>query len=199
MAQILALLGSPKTDGTNSVLIDELLRGAASCGDVEVQKLVLNKLKIIPCQACDACMHTGRCHLKDDMEIIYESIIKMDAFILGAPIYFSGISAQAKLMIDRCQPFWSEKYVRKNDVFSGRLRPGIFVATGGQAAYEGQFIGSLYVMKLLFKMIGVKGIANLTLDNLDSKPLAQRPDDLAQAFELGRKLMEDCKGGGGIL
>lgn len=199
MVRILALLGSPRINGNNSMLMDELLRGAASVGEVEVEKLVLNKLKITPCQSCDACLHTGRCRLRDDMDIIYESIMRMDAFILAAPIYFSGISAQAKLMIDRCQPFWSAKYVMKTDVFAGKRRPGVFVATGGQLAYEGQFVGSLYVMKLLYKMIGVKGIGNLTLDNIDDNPLAQRPKDLEQAFELGRKLVQECMGAGGIL
>ncbi|HWR42207.1 flavodoxin family protein [Sporomusa sp.] len=189
MAKILALLGSPRVNGTNSLAIDQLLRGAASCGDVEVQKILLHKLKIAPCQSCDSCLHTGRCHLRDDMEPIYEKIMDMDAFILAAPVYFNGMSAQAKVMIDRCQPFWSAKYVMKTDVFAGRRRPGIFIATGGQPLYDGQFIGSLHVVNLLFKMIGVKSIGNLTLPDLDARPLSTRPDDLSQAFELGRQLI----------
>ncbi len=190
MPHVLALLGSPRTNGSNRLVIDEILKGAASTGEVEVQKLLLHQLNIAPCQACNSCMHTGRCRLTDDMEVIYESIMRMDAFILAAPIYFSGISAQSKLVIDRCQPFWSAKYVLKTDVFSGRRRPGLFIVTGGQPSYEGQFIGSLHVMNLFLKMIGVQSIANLTLADLDARPLAERPADLLQAFSLGRKLME---------
>lgn len=190
MLHILALLGSPRSNGTNSLLIDEILKGAASTGAVEVQKMLLHQRNIAPCQACDFCMHTGHCCLADDMETIYEGIMRMDAFILAAPIYFSGLSAQAKLVIDRCQPFWSAKYVLKTDVFSGRRRPGLFIATGGQPSYEGQFTGSLHVMNLFLKMIGVKSIANVTLDDLDARPLAERSADLLQAFSLGQKLME---------
>ncbi|SMC34969.1 flavodoxin family protein [Sporomusa malonica] len=191
MTKILALIGSPRANGTNSQVVDEILRGAASCGNVEVHKILLHQLKIVPCQSCNRCFKTGRCHLHDDMELIYERILDMDAFILAAPIYFNGISGQAKLAIDRCQPFWSAKYVMKTDVFAGRKRPGLFIATGGQPLYDGQFIGSLHVAKLLFKMIGVKMIGDLTLPDLDARPLAARPDDLAQAFEFGQKLMRE--------
>lgn len=189
MVKIVAVLGSPRVRGTNSQAIEQVLKGAASCGEIEVEKIWLNPLTITPCQSCDSCMKTGRCRLRDDMEDIYQRIVAMDAFILAAPIYFSGMSAQAKLMIDRCQPFWSAKYVMKTDLFGGRKRPGLFIATGGQPLYEGQFVGSLHVANLFFKMIGVKSAGNLTLADLDARPLAERPDDLAQAFMLGQALM----------
>ncbi|MDF2570029.1 MAG: NADPH-dependent reductase [Sporomusa sp.] len=189
MTKILALIGSPRANGTNSQAVDEAIRGAISCGDVEVQKVLLNQLKIVPCQSCDSCFKTGRCHMRDDMEIIYEKIMTMDAFILAAPIYFNGISGQAKLVIDRCQPFWSAKYVMKRDLFAGNRRPGLFIATGGQPLYEGQFIGSQHVANLLFKMVGVKMVGSLMLPDLDARPLNDRPAELAQAFALGCKLL----------
>lgn len=189
MTKILALQGSPKPNGTNSLLIDEVLRGAAAAGDVEVQKILINKLKVAPCQSCDYCMHTGRCRLQDDMVSVYEKIVAMDAFIFAAPVYFNGMSAQAKAVVDRCQPFWSAKYIVKRDVFGGRKRPGVFIATGGQPLYNEQFVGSLHVINLYFKMISVKNTGNLTLADLDARPLASRPDDLAQAFALGRNLI----------
>lgn len=189
MTKILALIGSPRANGTNSQVVDEILRGAVLSGNAEVHRILLHQLKIVPCQSCDSCFNTGRCRLHDDMKLIYEKIMDMDAFIFAAPIYFNGISGQAKLAIDRCQPFWSAKYVMKTDVFAGRKRPGLFIATGGQPLYDGQFTGSLDVAKLFFKMIGVKLLGTLTLPDLDARPLATRPADLAQAFDLGRKLV----------
>lgn len=188
MHKVLALLGSPKVQGTNSLVVGEALRGAAACSEIAVEKIWLNQRKITPCQACDRCLKTGRCYIDDDMELIYSAIIEADALILAAPVYFSGMSAQAKVMIDRCQPFWASKYILKADVFSGRKRPGLFIATGGQPPYEGQFTGAEHVANLFFKMIGVKGAGSLTLADLDARPLSERPDDLEQAFELGKKL-----------
>lgn len=189
MTKILALLASPRPSGNNSLVMDEALRGAASCAEVQIRKIVLNQIKIKPCQCCNSCLHTGRCIIRDDMDLIYENILNMDAFILAAPIYFSGLSAQVKMMIDRCQPFWSAKYVMKTDLFAGRSRPGMLILTGGQPAYDSQFAGSLPVVKLLYKVIGVKNIGNLILPNIDAKPVVERPDDLAQAFTLGQQLI----------
>ena len=188
MVKVVALLGSPKLQGTNSLVVEEVLRGTAAYAAIEVEKIWLNQRKLTPCQACDSCFKTGHCRLQDGMEPIYTAIVEADAVILAAPIYFSGMSAQAKVMIDRCQPFWAAKYIMKTDVFAGRRRPGIFIATAGQPPYEGQFIGSEHVANLFFKMIGVKNIGSLTLPDLDARPLAERPTDLEQAFELGKLL-----------
>lgn len=187
--EILALLGSPRTNGNNMLAIDEVLRGAASRGNCEVQKIVLNQMTIKPCQHCDGCLHTGRCVIRDDMELIYKSILMMDAFLLATPIYFSGMSAQVKLMVDRCQPFWAAKYVMKTDLFGGRKRPGILVMTGGQQAYNGQFVGSLHTVNLLYSMLGITSIGNLMIPNIDAQPLGQQPDELAKAFALGERLV----------
>lgn len=189
MFKIAVFIGSPRTHGANDLAVEEVLKGAASCGEIEFEKIWLNKQRITPCQSCDSCMKTGRCRLRDDMDGIYETIIAMDAFVLAAPIYFSGMSAQAKVMIDRCQPFWSAKYVLKTDLFAGKTRPGVFIATGGQPLYEGQFIGSLHVVNLLYKMIGVKSVGHITIPDLEERPLNGRPDELAQAFALGQALM----------
>jgi len=190
MVKILALVGSPKVKGTNSLVVEEVLRGTAACGgEIEVEKIWLNQRKLTPCQSCDSCLTTGRCRLRDDMESIYSAIVEADAFVLAAPIYFNGLSAQAKVMIDRCQPFWAAKYLMKTDIFEGRKRPGLFIATGGQPPYDEQFMGSQHVVNLFFKMIGVKSIGNLALSDLDARPLSERPADLARAFELGRTLI----------
>ncbi|CQR70838.1 Iron-sulfur flavoprotein [Sporomusa ovata DSM 2662] len=190
MVKVLVLLGSPRVHGTNSLVVGEVLRGAAACSEVEVEKVWLNQCKLTPCQACDSCFKTGRCRLQDDMEPVYAAIVAADAVILAAPIYFSGMSAQTKVMIDRCQPFWSAKYIMKSDAFAGKKRPGLFIATGGQPPYEGQFTGSEHVASLFFKMIGVKNIGSLTLPDLDARPLSKRPTDLERAFELGKLLIQ---------
>ncbi|WP_169717912.1 hypothetical protein SPSIL_046310 [Sporomusa silvacetica DSM 10669] len=190
MVKVLALLGSPRAHGANSVVVEEVLRGAAACSAIEVEKVWLNQGKLTPCQACESCFKTGRCRLQDDMEPIYTAIVAADAVILAAPIYFSGMSAQTKIMIDRCQPFWAAKYIMKSDAFAGKRRPGLSIATGGQPLYEGQFIGSEYVASLFFKMIGVKNIGSLTLSDLDARPLSERPTDLERAFELGKLLTQ---------
>jgi len=46
-------------------------------------------------------MKTGKCHIKDDMPELFDKMIAADGIILGTPIYFWGMTAQAKTVIDR--------------------------------------------------------------------------------------------------
>lgn len=189
MTKVLALLGSPRSKGNNYTAIEEALRGASSCGNIEIQSILLNNMSIKACQHCDGCLSTGRCIIRDDMDVLYESILNMDAIVLAAPIYFSGLSAQVKLMIDRCQPFWAAKDMLKKDLFAGKHRTGMLIVTGGQPAYDGQFTGAVNVVKILFRIIGVKSVGNLILPDIDTNSMKNRTSDLEQAFNLGRQLI----------
>ncbi|BBB91186.1 MAG TPA: flavodoxin family protein [Methylomusa anaerophila] len=186
--KVAAFLGSPRTGGNNAVLLDEVIRGVNRSANAEVQRFVLNQANIYPCQACNSCTHTGRCVRRDDMDLIYTALDDCDLFLLAAPIFFSGLSAQAKMMIDRCQPYWAAKYVRKQDLFAGRKRWGSLISTCGQAASLNQFAGALQVMNTFYLMLGLTKADNLFLANIDEQPAAGRTDELARAYRLGQQL-----------
>jgi len=112
----LGLVGSPIRGGNVDLLVDQVLAGAASQG-VHIEKIFLNDLTIRPCQSCgpgphdvgphdmgshDAGPHAGHCRIDDDMRQIHALIDAADILILGTPVYFDTVSAQTKLMIDRC-------------------------------------------------------------------------------------------------
>jgi multimeric flavodoxin WrbA len=56
---------------------------------------------IRPCDACYACGKTGKCHINDDMTELYEKLLGADGIIFGTPVYFYGMTAQAKAIMDR--------------------------------------------------------------------------------------------------
>jgi multimeric flavodoxin WrbA len=93
-------MGSPRLRGNTDTLMDELLRGASEAG-ADTEKVVLNRLKIAPCQGCNACRKTRVCRQKDDMLPLYDKLIGADAIALGTPIYYWGPSAQLKMFVDR--------------------------------------------------------------------------------------------------
>ncbi len=107
---IVGILGSPRVGGNVDLLLDAALQGAAESG-AKVVKLVLNDLNIRPCQDCGGCNETGRCVIRDDMDQVYEAIEAMDGMVLASPVYFGGVTAQTKAMIDRCQALWARKYL----------------------------------------------------------------------------------------
>ena len=108
MTKVLGISASPRRGGNAEVLLDAALSGAAGAGAI-VEKIILNELCLKPCQACDGCSKTGACIIKDDMRQIYKKVDETDALIVASPIYFGSLAAQAKIMIDRFQPYWVRK------------------------------------------------------------------------------------------
>src|SRR4030042_3502250 len=116
--KVIAFLGSPRKDGNSELLLKEAVRGIDEAG-LNVHMFNLSLMNISPCQNCGGCEDTWTCIVEDEMYQIYDAIRTADRIILASPIFFFGISAQAKIMIDRCQAFWCEKYLLKKPIPEG--------------------------------------------------------------------------------
>ena len=129
--KVVVFNGSPRSGGNIEMLLGETIRPIEDAGH-EVAKFKLNEMNIRPCQDCGGCEETGRCVQTDDMASIADAIRRSDRFILASPIFFFGLSAQTKTMIDRCQAFWCEKYVLKRPIPEGESgRKGLLLLVGG--------------------------------------------------------------------
>ena len=128
---IVGIQGSPRDQGNTAMLLDAALQGATEAG-ATVVKFHLNDMNIRPCQGCGGCYETGRCVIRDDMDEIVAALEHMDAIVMASPVYFGGVTAQMKAMIDRCQPFWARKYVMKQPVSNdNRRRDLLFLSVLG--------------------------------------------------------------------
>lgn len=56
---------------------------------------------IHPCTGCIHCGYEGPCVQKDDVEGIREKILEADMLVFATPLYYYGMSAQLKTMVDR--------------------------------------------------------------------------------------------------
>lgn len=129
---IVGIQGSPRLEGNSAILLDAALQGAAEAGATTL-KFNLNELNIRPCQGCGGCDKTGKCIIRDDMNLIYEAFEKMDSIVLASPVYFGGVTAQTKAMIDRCQALWVRKHVLKTPVAADNHRRDLlFLSVLGQ-------------------------------------------------------------------
>ncbi len=104
------IYGSPQKRGNSATLLDAALAGAEDAG-ADIERIRLGELDFVGCQNCGYCSKHGRCVIDDDMTIVYDALEQRDVILLAAPIYFTSLSAQTKAMIDRCQPYWSRKYL----------------------------------------------------------------------------------------
>ena len=184
--KILGIAGSPRRNGNTDILLAELLKGAVSKG-ADVQTIYLNKLKITPCEHCDACLKTGKCRIQDDMQQIYNELEQADVIVLASPVQFSGPPALVKAMIDRCQLYWARRFVLKTD--SGRQHPGgnfLALLVGG-TEYKTLFDAPRLVLGAWCVTMELELQMGLTLRKIDhKKAIQEHPEALVRARELGR-------------
>lgn len=186
--KFLGIWGSPRKGGNSEILLDAFLEGAAQ-GGAAVEKVALKELKLSPCLEIYHCFKDGTCPIKDDMRGLYDKLLSAEVVALASPVFFYGLSAQAKTMIDRTQALWSRRYVLKQD-FPGGNRQGVLLCTG---ATKGRlvFVGCRLTAKYFFDAINVSYAAEILVRGVDEKgAILQKPETLAAATDLGRRLAQ---------
>ena len=187
--KVLAIMGSPRIRGNTDLLLDEALRGAQSEG-AEVEKIIVDKLKISPCKEYNACLRDGNCVIRDDMDDIYPKLLDADVVIVASPMFFYALTSQVKALIDRCQALWARRYVLKQEPPNWGRR-GAFVGVGATKG-EKLFDGSILTLKYFFQAIGVQYAGELLIRGVDKKgEIKDHPTTLTDAFELGKRLVRD--------
>jgi multimeric flavodoxin WrbA len=189
--KVIAFLGSPRRDGNTELLLKETIRGAEESGSI-VQTFILNEMDILPCQNCGGCDDTGTCIYEDDMSQIYDAIRTADRIILTSPVFFFTVSAQAKIMIDRCQCMWVEKYVHKKPIKEGKFgRKGLLIMVGGMKKDIGIQCGDT-TAKAFFRTISVPEHKTLGYTSVDEKgAILKHPSAMKEAYEAGKELVKE--------
>ena len=158
--KVLGISTSPRVNGNSDLLLRQALAGAESAGS-GIEYMHLNDYKIAPCIECNACYATGICSIQDDYQQILKEMLDADRLIFATPIFFMSVSAQAKMLIDRCQCLWAHKYVLKKELItSGHDRRAMVIAVGGSKSKK-QFESIRLTMKSYFDSLQVHFTANL--------------------------------------
>jgi multimeric flavodoxin WrbA len=100
--KVLGINCSPKKGGNTELLINEVFKALEANG-IKTEIFHLGNKNVNGCIVCMKCREAkdGKCHQKNT--VINQCIGKMrnaDAIIIGSPVYFSDLSAQAKALID---------------------------------------------------------------------------------------------------
>ena len=190
--KVLGIAGSPRRDGNTDHLLQQVVAGIASQG-IEAKTVILSELNISPCRHCDGCIKTGKCVIDDDMQQLHTDLREADRLVLASPIFFMGVTAQAKAMIDRCQALWVIKYVLGFPVSINpdRERKGIFVSVGGTKLHN-LFQPAMATVKSWFLALDIKYDGELVFSEIDEKgAILRQPTALKEAFVAGQKLVAD--------
>lgn len=115
MNNIAVLVGSMRKHGNTELLVSDFVKGAKESGN-KVSVISVADYHVIPCKGCNACRKRVNkdCIIQDDMQKVFSILKEADIIVLASPVYFYGISARLKAIIDRLhQPARSTLKVKK--------------------------------------------------------------------------------------
>lgn len=98
--KIVVLEGSPNKNGSSNLLAERFICGAKEAGH-SVEVIDAAHANIRPCTGCIHCGYEGPCSQNDDMNKIRQKILDADMIVFVTPLYYYGMSAQLKILIDR--------------------------------------------------------------------------------------------------
>ena len=190
--KVLGIFGSPRRGGNTEILLEEALKGAEKEG-AKVERLYLSDFTVTPCKECHGCDDTGNCIILDEMEKVYPKLLEADVVILASPIFFYGVTASAKALIDRSQALWARKYLLKDPSLGkeGKKRKGFFISLGATKGPK-IFEGAILTVKYFFDVFNAEYVGELLFRGVEAKgDILRHPEALQQAFEAGRRLVQN--------
>ncbi|MBQ8825078.1 MAG: flavodoxin family protein [Ruminococcus sp.] len=101
MSRIVILSGSMRKNGNTDLLVNAFAEGAINNNIVEIVSVA--DYNVNPCIGCNSCFtrEGNQCFQDDNMTEIYEKLKSADMLVIASPVYFYGISASLKAIIDR--------------------------------------------------------------------------------------------------
>jgi len=175
---ILILSGSPRKGGNTELLVEAFVKGASQKHHVEV--VSVRDYKVNPCVGYNVCFKSkdNTCVQKDDMTIIYEKMAHADMLVIASPVYFYGLSAQLKTVIDRCHNPIRDTFPIKKMV----------LLLVGAASLPELFDSILAQYQLCLNFFKLEDAGRMLVRGVKDKGDIKNTNALNEAFELGQHI-----------
>lgn len=102
-----AINGSPRKQGNTAEVLKKALDGVrGTLPAAETELVHLYDLNFTGCRSCFACKRKGgasygRCAVRDGLSPLLEKLADADGIMFGSPIYFMGVSAALRALLER--------------------------------------------------------------------------------------------------
>ena len=184
---IIAIFSSPRENSFSTSMASYFLSAMQTSSEIDISKIYVAKSNISACIDCGVCKCEYKCSIQDDMQHIIELIIVADLILVASPVYFSGVPAQLKMLIDRTQILWMKKQ-REGISISPKI--GVLCCVAG-SNYKSAFTGTFITMKHFFNTVNASFNENesLLFENADS--FTDIPKHISEyAVKTGKKYLE---------
>lgn len=176
--KIVVLEGSPNKNGSSNMLAGEFIRGAKEAGH-SVRIIDAAHADIHPCTGCIHCGYEGPCVQKDDVEEFRGEILGADMMVFVTPLYYYGMSAQLKILIDRFCAF-------NSSIQRKRMKSAIISAAWNNDDWTFDALNAHY--ETLVKYLNFKDMGSVYGRGCGAPSMTKHSQYMKLAYELGKGL-----------
>jgi multimeric flavodoxin WrbA len=123
--RILGISGSPRKADTSGV--SKLVKTVLEASGCDYDYISLRGKKIGGCIACLQCVEDNVCKVQDDLTPLRDQIVAAEAYVIGAPNYYTGLNATTQALLER----WFQFRHQAGDLLWGKL--AVVVGVGGSS------------------------------------------------------------------
>ncbi len=183
--KIVVLTGSPQKRGSSNLLAEQFIKGATEAGN-SVSVIDAARANVRPCSGCIRCGYGGPCAQKDDMGSengaksgIKAEILGADMIVFVTPLYYYGMSAQLKTVIDRFCAF-------NGDIQRKHMRSALIAAAWNADSWTFEALTAHY--KTLVRYLNLQDAGMVLGHGCGTPAMTARSHYMAEAYALGKSL-----------
>jgi multimeric flavodoxin WrbA len=148
--KILGISGSTRRDDVSGT--SKLVQIVLESTDCNYELVSLRGKKISGCIACLGCVKDNICKVQDDMVDLRAKIITADAYVIGAPNFYSAMNATTHALLER----WYQFRHQEGSTLWGKL--GVAIGVGGTSGqYPADEIEKLFLYNFVETVAKVSG------------------------------------------
>ena len=148
--KILGIVGSSRKEGVSGV--HELVKTVLQNTGHEYELVTLKGKKIGGCIACLGCVKDNICKVNDDLAELRPLIVDADAYVIGAPNYYSTLNALTHAFLER----WYQFRHQEGDTLWGKLAVAVGVG-GTSGTYPADDIEKFFLYSFIETVAKVTG------------------------------------------
>lgn len=175
---IIVLMGSPNRKGSTGILVENFIKGASESGH-SCEVIDVCHADIHPCTGCVACGYEGPCVQKDDVDAIRKKLLNSDMIVFATPLYYYGMTAQLKTVVDRFCAYNSSLNRR-------HLKSALLAVAWNADDWTFEALVSHY--KTLVRYINFEDMGMVLGYGCGSPSMSRNSNYPAEAYRLGRNL-----------
>ena len=176
--KIVLLEGSPNRNVSSNLLADCFRQGAEEAGHT-VELIDVAHANIHPCTGCIHCGYEGPCVQKDDVEGIRRKILDADMLVFATPLYYYGMSAQLKIMVDRFCAF-------NSSIQSKHMKSALIAAAWNSDDWTFEALEAHY--QTLVRYLNLQDMGMILGKGCGSPSMTKHSPYTQRAYELGNRL-----------